>query len=632
MASFAPRSSALLTLLLLLGCATGGGHTDDAGSNMGIDAGHHDAGFPIDAYTPDEDAGSMVDASVIDAGPRIAAPVVDGEPRADHRRPSWTWTVPEGAAGFRVRIDDGAWVTLDLATTFYTAPSDLSDGAHRFSVQAHDAAGTYGLEGTFDTTVALIERAGDWWWRTDRVMATSPLGHPAAISAHNAYSDDLASAEANRAETIRILHAAQAAGADLLELDLVDGGGGPLIDHDDTGATTRAALADVLDDPQLAAGDQILFLEIKETTPTEAFVRGLLDVIAARRASYGRAGRPVVLRAFESVRGSLDLARTLLDSPDYVLLRPYVRLSILFSRNAATPAKIRDALASGFDMVELEYRTQRWPAYAALARSLGLGVNVWTVPVSLGEVFVANAREIADAITVDYPIAAARAVVTDDNSLFFVDVSQETNASAGSVSYHRTNASSFPLSVNGASQPLLRVGTDSEPLIGGRLVFESSASRSAALYDADTRAGEGVFLAALVRFTSLSLADNTTKSVVAKTNSGAWGLELHNPSGTPATILRFGVYVNGAYHYATIPASRLTTTRAHFITCAYDGDGGVRMWIDNDDSGVTHPTVTGGIVNNDVPIRLGADPEATGARYYFDGEIQMALAQAWGAH
>jgi len=98
-------------------------------------------------------------------------------------------------------------------------------------------------------------------------------------------------------------------------------------------------------------------------------------------------------------------------------------------------------------------------------------------------------------------------------------------------------------------------------------------------------------------------------------------------------VLRFGVFVGGAYQYASAPASALTTTRAHFVTCAYDGDGGVRMWIDDDDTAVTVVSTTGGIANDDVPATLGGDPQADGTtRFHFDGAIQMALLQAWGAH
>src|SRR5690606_22069332 len=160
------------------GCAQGGAF-DDGGPGR-ADAGPRNDAFvaPVeDAGSPDarvvEDAG-LLDARVVeaDSGANIAAPVVDGEPRADHRRPSWIWTVPAGATGFQVRLDGGAAEELDVATTVYTARADLSDGTHTFSVRARDAEGRLGPEGTFETTVAL--RAG--FWRTDRAVATSPLG------------------------------------------------------------------------------------------------------------------------------------------------------------------------------------------------------------------------------------------------------------------------------------------------------------------------------------------------------------------------------------------------------------------------------------------------------------------------
>lgn len=616
-----------LGLVFVVGCAAGGQSEDDA-DVTGPDGGQLDAGEIVGSD------GGQVDAGNPDAGRvgSVAAPVVDGEPRADHRRPSWVWTLPDGAEAFRVRIDGGAWAELAVDTRWYTAPSDLADGAHRFEVQARDAEGLYGPSGRFDTEVALIARDGDSFWRMHRAMATSPHGHVCAISAHNAYEDGLASAAANLTETLRVVHAAQSAGADLIELDIVEAGGQVLVDHDDTGATARASLADVLDDAALRSGDQILFIEIKETTPTEAFVRALLDIIAARRADYAHDGRHVVLRTFNNRRANLDHARTLLDSPEYVLIRPYVRLSVLFSRAEASRALI-DSAAERYDMVEFEYRSPELMRHVAQARSLGLGVNVYTIPSAFGEVFVASMRESIDAVTVDYPIAASRRVVEEDNGQFFLDASGELDSSVSTVASHHTGMAVVPLPVNGAGAPRLAVGGPSDPLVGGRLVFESSAMRAARLYDADARAGEGVFLAAVVRFGTLAIPDATTMSVLAKSNTGGWALELRNPSGSEGTILRFGVYVGGAYHYATAPASALTTSRAHFITCAYDGDGGVRMWIDNDAGPVMVVSTRGGVVNNDVPMMLGADPEDGGAaRFYFDGEIQMAMVQAWGAH
>ncbi|UJR82562.1 hypothetical protein [Sandaracinus amylolyticus] len=592
-----------LALVLSVGCASGGGDRTDSGATL-------------------EDAPP---SSSIDA------PIVDGEPRADHRRPSWTWSVPEGATAFRLRVDGGLWGDVPLATTTYTAITDLVDGRHTFEVQARDAMGGYGPSGTFETDVVVREGGG--WWRQDRVMATTPYEHVAAISAHNAYEDGLATAAENLDATLARMHAAQTAGADLIELDLVDGGEAVLIDHDDTGATARAALSDVLDDPMLREGDQVLFLEIKESTASEPFVRRLLDVIAAHRADYARAGRHVVLRAFHSVRTHLDMARALLDSDEYALLRPYVRLSVLFERNAATAELVSAAASNGYDMVELEYMTRELMTHVVRARALGLGVNVFTVPVAFGEVFVANARESVDAITVDYPVASARAVVEDDNALFFVDASRVTDASTTTIPWYRADTTAQSLAVGRAGAPLLRIGASTDALVFGHLVFESSATRAAPLYDADARAGEGVLLATVVRFARTTIADGTTMSVIAKSDTGAWALELFDAAGEPATVLRFGVYVGGGYQYATVPATALTTTRAHFVTCAYDGDGGVRMWIDDDDTAVTVVSTTGEIANNDVPATLGADPQADGTtRFHFDGAIQMALMQAWGPH
>ncbi len=632
---------AVATSSLATGCATGGTSSDPPRRDAGraLDAGDVTA-FPDaaletrDAAPPRDDAApSREDAAVasFDAASPIGAPAVSGEPRADHRRPSWVWTTPSGAAGFRFRVDAGGWTEVGVSTTVITSAIDLTDGPHVFEVAARTAAGVYGPPGSFTTVVALPTRAGDRFWRTTRVLATTPLGHPAAISAHNAYSDRLASAAENLTATLATVHAAQAAGADLIELDVSRSAGVPRIEHDNTGSTACARLEDVLDDPELQAGDQVLFLEVKDTAPTEAFVRAILDLIQARREAFAHAGRPVVLRTFYANRATLQLARTLLDGDDYALIRPYVRLSVLFGHGAATTALVRDAKASRFDMVEFEYTSAEWMAQAALARSLGLGVNVWTVPVSFGEVFVANARESVDAITVDYPIAAARRVVTDDNAQLYLDASSASMTSPSSFTYYRTNATPFSFGVNGAGQPLYAIGMGDAPLFGGRLRFDRA--RSAATWDADARAGEGVLLATVVRFGTNAIADGDTMSVIAKTESGAWGLELYNPAGAAPTVLRFVVFVGGAYREASVPASALSTSRSHFITCAYDGDGGVRMWIDNVDTGVTIVTVTGGISNNDVPITLGADPQPGGAvRSFFDGEIQMALVQAWGNH
>src|SRR5690606_18087451 len=137
-----------------------------------------------------------------------------------------------------------------------------------------------------------------------------------------------------------------------------------------------------------------------------------------------------------------------------------------YGTNAATRVLIGAAQASGYDMIEIEYRSRDLMSHVALARSLGMGTNIFTVPASLGEVFVANARDVVDAITVDYPIASARAVVEEENGLFFLDASQLTDETMSALPYHRDGVATTSLAINGAGQPLLRVASASDPMIG----------------------------------------------------------------------------------------------------------------------------------------------------------------------
>ena len=70
-------------------------------------------------------------------------------------------------------------------------------------------------------------------------------------------------------------------------------------------------------------------------------------------------------------------------------------------------------------MVELDYRTRNLFGGLAYAKSLGLATGIYTIPVSLGEMFIANMRDDVDEMTVDYPMAKARQVVSDNNGLVY---------------------------------------------------------------------------------------------------------------------------------------------------------------------------------------------------------------------
>jgi hypothetical protein len=134
-----------------------------------------------------------------------------------------------------------------------------------------------------------------------------------------------------------------------------------------------------------------------------------------------------------------------------------------------------------------------------------------------------------------------------------------------------------------------------------------------------------------VDFDRLDLDEGETSSVLAKSDSGAFSFELYNPSGASPTVLRFGVRVGGSYIYGTYPAASIDSADSHFLIGAYDGDGGVRIWVDGNQG--TAGSASGGVTQNNVDVLLGADPQGpSGTRFFFQGKIQQALVQNWTAH
>lgn len=130
-------------------------------------------------------------------------------------------------------------------------------------------------------------------------------------------------------------------------------------------------------------------------------------------------------------------------------------------------------------------------------------------------------------------------------------------------------------------------------------------------------------------------------AIVNKAESGGFALELHESQGT--VKLRFGVHVDGRYRYHSYDVhatglggenAAINGTDSYLLTGAYDGDGGVYLFVDNDrDSERIY--ASGGVTANDVDILVGADPQpsaARKARFFFDGLIQQVSVLRWGDH
>ncbi len=470
-----------------------------------------------------------------------------------------------------------------------------------------------------------------FWTGVTHAIGKTPYGHSTAISCHNCYTSEFSS-------TLTKIHDAQTNGADLIELDLKEQGGTVYVQHDDNGYVGGPKLSDVLADPPLKAGDQMLFMEFKETAASDANVGQVLDALVAN--GYGTAGRPVVLRAFDAVSQNLLIARRLLATAKYASLRPNVRLMVLFSKAdgndiAALQTKVRQAREKGYHGVEFEYQTPNLFGALVYARSLDLGINVWTVPSLMGEVFIANLRDEVDAITVDYSLAKSRAVVTANNGLFYMNVWNQGGTS-GKVKWYRGNTTAYDALVGGAGQPTLETLPVGQDRFGTSLVFAAAQKQSIPLYDADNDPTTGYFVAAVVNFDQTIPADGDTSVLLGKADSGSFSLELFNPAGNGDTdaVLRFGVHVTDSYRYATYPAGQLNGTQSYFVTAAFDGEGGTWLWVNNDSSASTSAAaVTGGATQNDSTMLLGADPQGTATpRFFFSGRIQMALVQKWANH
>jgi glycerophosphoryl diester phosphodiesterase len=478
-----------------------------------------------------------------------------------------------------------------------------------------------------------------YWSNVTKTFPRTPTGHVVGIGAHNSYVTTESTSSANLTKTNAALQLGINANADLLELDVKEEGGRVYVHHEDNGTTNGALLASVLDYAALKSDDSVLYIEIKESSTYSSLARQLLDMLRARRTWYARDGRPVVFRSFYSRRAALSAIQALL--PEYADLSPYIRFHVFLQDSTAADMPtfhglIQDAKSRGWHGVEFPYDSTNLLSKIAYAKSLGLGVTLWTIPASMGEVYLSNLREEVDAFVVEYDVARSRAVVADANQLLYMSVWSQP-ASATSIRYYRTGATAYTAPVNVAGAPSTRTDGTGEDRHGTSLVFSAASAQALPFYDADTAAGQGYFVSTYINFDDLLTtcpggASSCTMALLNKAESGGFGLELHR-SSTGARVLRFGVHVAGGYQYATHPLDSLNGSNGYLITGCYDGNGKVRLWVDNKESLSPAGPFTGGVQNTDVPVMGGADPQAGGApRFFLSAKVQMFQVLRWAAH
>ncbi|WP_445356564.1 hypothetical protein ACJJIC_05395 [Microbulbifer sp. ANSA002] len=488
-------------------------------------------------------------------------------------------------------------------------------------------------------TTQSIANNNSFWQDLNRNIAVTPYGKKVAISCHNCYIKSSNAGESTQ-KTIGKIHEAQLLGADMIELDVIEHNGIVRVDHDNTTDEKGAPLDTVLLDPTLKSGDQILFIEIKENSQESDIAQNLLSVLDLR--GYGSFKRPVFIRAFNDRRHHLKRVNELLNGK-FSHLRPYIKLSELFGNQEANSIKglqdkILAAKNSGFHGVEFEYRSKNIYSFISYAKSLNLLVSTYTIPKIFGEVYIAAMREDVDVMTVDYDLDKARKVISDNNGLLLAQWYNQ-RADGDTLLYKKNSIDGYNISVNASSTipfdgiPYVEYLGLGEDRYGTSVVFRASEQDAITFYDADNNPGEGYFLATVVNFDHLDLPDGETSSLISKTDNGGFGLELHNPPGISTTVLRFAVRVNSKYYYASYPVTNLNDTDAYHIIGAYDGNGQVHLWINNIHVAQNGEWLKGGVVQNNSPILVGADPQGSkNKRFFSSTKIPFIYIQKWKDH
>ncbi len=571
-------------------------------------------------------------------------PVIESETSAGHDDLYWQWSRPASATSFVVRVDTSMPTTTQ--STNWRSPA-VPLGTHTIGVKACNASGC-SAEATATTRYELFGTANTAPWRgVSRALTTSPLGHTVPVNCHNCYAGP-GSVALDTATTNQKINRALSRGADLVEIDIGMKNGVLYAAHADLPAgalTIEPRLDQVFTNPTLLASDAILLVEVKQFAGGDeaSFADAVLRLLDAHRELV-RNGRPLIFCGYYSNRATY-LAALKQRLAAYPFLAPYVRFWVIYPPLPLADLQARldtEVVAAGFQGVRLDYQSPGLLDALQSAHSRNLSAGVYTVPAAFGEVYAAMLREEVDELSTDFRVDLARRSLTEATTIAYTNPWNQPVTNQLTVRRNTGTPTSYTRALNVAPLPassgapaLTQNLTAGVPVVGTSLDFRQGDLRSVPLEDVNADAGAGFLVTTSVLFGDVTnMPANTSRSLVAKTENGGFGLELFNP-GTSAPVLRFGVYVNGAYVWATTPASVLSTTVSSFVTGLYDGNGGIYLLVNNAKTSQTPPTAVGTVGPSSVPITIGADPNPSAApyvRFPFNGLIQQVMVLHWSDH
>lgn len=415
---------------------------------------------------------------------------------------------------------------------------------------------------------------------------------PLAISCHNCYAgkNNLVLDEAH---AVAKIEGAIQAGADVIEIDVAASAGVLVATHADVASRgMRPTLSGLLRAPAWSRSSALLMLEIKENAADPQEFADMVVSALEPQPELARPGRPVIIKAFAE---RLAYLRALRDAAEKnKLLGPHLRFWVLY-RGRDSVQELEAAIESevsreGFDGVDLEYRARGLPALVDYAHALGLGVGAWTVPGSgLGDVSLAALGRRVDVITTDFDIAQARILAFEAEPW----ASQDER---------------------------------------GRQTQTSSR-------------GPGVLLTVDAQLGSLELKEGQTMPLVRTDDDRGVRLELHRDAGH-GTVLRFGVHVQDAFVWHEYPVAGapdstetagdtgvytegIATDRILSLTGAYDGGGGVYLFIDQRVAGSPRPSAQGPIQWSKAPIVTGASARLAEGEHALRGTLVRYAVSDW---
>jgi hypothetical protein len=322
--------------------------------------------------------------------------------------------------------------------------------------------------------------------------------------------------------------------------------------------------------------------------------------------------------------------------------------------------RVRERVAArGFHGVELQYTSPWLPHFAAAAAARGLMFGAYTLPGPLGEVAAASLRDTVDQLTGEYRADLLRAAVEERNVAGAFDVGR---APVGGGRAVVERVVPVPLREervldarpgDAAATPGWAALRDEG--LGDALLFRSASPSLLPLWDVDVEpapgAREGFLLDVTARLDRLGEGED---QVLLGKRDGATGAALEVVNRGGAGWVRFVVGLGGAgvehaYPVDGVPApgdaacggapAELFTApvargEVHRFTGAYDGDGGVYLFIDGRCAATARPAATGSVAPNAVPFAVGGAPVdgAPWVRAALDGAVPRAAVLRWGDH